>query len=200
MLELRQRADDDFLITQDGRVLMSSAARRSEEALGRLGVEGLTPGARVLIGGLGMGCTLRAALDALPPRGGIVVAELHEPVVRWCRGPLAPLTAAAVDDPRVRVELGDVAAAIPKGAPWDAILLDLFVGPAPGAVSGDDPHFGTRALRQTHQALAPGGRLLIWSEDPDPAFDRRLVAAGFAVRRERPGRGGRRHVVYIASR
>lgn len=199
-LELRQRADDDFLITQDGRVLMSSAARRSEEALGRLGVEGMPPGASVLIGGLGMGCTLRAALDALPAEGRIVVAELHPCIVGWCRGPLAALTEGAVADPRVRVRLGDVAAAIPEGAPWDAILLDLFVGPAPGAPSRSDPHFGEAALRQTHRALAPGGRLSIWSEDPDPAFERRLAGVGFAVERERPGRGGRRHVVYRASR
>lgn len=200
VLELRQRAADDFLITQDGRVLMSSAARRSEEALGRLGVLGLESGARVLIGGLGMACTLRAALDALPERAEVVVAELHEPVVRWCRGPLAALTSGAVDDPRVRVELGDVAQVIPAGAPWHAILLDLFEGPAPSTRSRSDPHFGEAALRRCYAALTPGGRLLIWSEDPDPGFERRLAGVGFTVGRERPGRGGRRHVVYRATR
>jgi hypothetical protein len=109
-LVLRQRGERDFLITIAGRVLMTSTARRSEEALATLALGALPAAAtpRVLIGGLGMGYTLRAALEVLPAGAKVDVAELTPAVVRWCRGPLAPLTDAAVADRRVRVHVGDV--------------------------------------------------------------------------------------------
>jgi spermidine synthase len=97
--------------------------------------------------------------------------------------------------PRVSVEIGDVAAALRPGAGFDAIALDLFEGPDPAG-----PHFGAAALARAHAALAPEGVLAVWSERPDPAFERRLAAAGFAVSRARPGRGGLRHAVYRAVR
>ena len=201
-LELRRRRDD-FLITVAGRVLMNSAASRSEEALGRLGCETLAgrPRPRVLVGGLGMGCTLRAALDVLPADARVVVAELNETVVDWCRGPLAELTGGAASDARVEVRIGDVAALIAReagGEGFDAILLDLFEGPPPGGARARDPHFGARALASTRRALRPGGVFGVWSEDPDPGFERDLRRAGFSVSHQRPGRGGRRHVVYLA--
>ena len=113
VLELRRRADDDFLITIDGRVLMNSRAHRSELGLARLGCKGLTePSPSVLIGGLGMGYTLRAALDCLPTHARIVVAELNRCVLQWCEGPLAALTIDAVRDPRVEVRIEDVAQSI----------------------------------------------------------------------------------------
>lgn len=206
-LELRRRGADDYLVTLGGRVLMNSAASRSEVALARVACAPLATreAPRVLIGGLGMGCTLRAALDLLPRAARVTVAELHEIVWRWCRGPLAELTAGAVDDPRVRVRIGDVATAIrdaaaPGGARLDAVLLDLYEGPHPASQRRDHPHYGREALARARRALRGDGILAIWSEDPDPRFERELARAGFAVRRERPGRGGRRHVVYVATR
>jgi spermidine synthase len=158
----------------------------------------------VLIGGLGMGCTLRAALDALPAAACVIVAELHAAVVGWCRAPLAALTGHAVDDPRVALRVTDVASALaeasaPGAIRLDAVLLDLYEGPHPASQPRNHPHYGAAALARTHAALRPDGILAIWSEDPDTRFERELDRAGFALRRERPGRGGRRHVVYVAS-
>ncbi|MCP3987047.1 MAG: spermidine synthase [bacterium] len=203
-LELRRRGPRDFLITVAGRVLMNSQASRSEQALGERAATEVAsrPRPRVLIGGLGMACTLRAVLDALPADAEVVVAELHEGIVDWCRGPLAELTDAAICDPRVTVELGDVTDLIrqtPAGT-FDALVLDLYEGPPPGARSRRDPHFGERALAHAHRALAPGGVFAIWAEDPDPTFEKGLRNAGFETRHERPGRGGRRHVIYLATR
>jgi spermidine synthase len=200
LLELRQRDAHDFLITLDGRVLMRSAAHRSEVALAELALARLPPrpAPRVLVGGLGMGLTLRAALDALPAGARVLVAELHEPVVSWCRGPLAVLTRNAVDDPRVRVQVGDVARVVSGGGPFDAILLDLFVGPQ--RPDREHPLWGAAALANAREALAPDGVLAVWGEAPEARFERRLRGAGFGFERTRPGRGGRRHVVYVAVR
>lgn len=207
-LELRRRADDDFLIAVAGRVLMVSRASRSEEALGTLACEGLAgvTRPRVLVGGLGMGITLRAALDALPPAAEVVVAELSEAVVTWCRGPLSPLTRGAVGDPRVSVHIGDVAVAIEEAARtggrarYHAVLLDLYEGPNEARSAAGAPHYGADALRRTRAALHPGGTFAVWSEEPDPPFEQRLTRAGFTVDRRRIGRGGRRHPVVLARR
>lgn len=204
-LELRRRGADDFLITVGRRVLMNSAASRSEMALGRLACEAVA-GRRaphVLVGGLGMGCTLRAALDVLPGDARVAVVELNEVVVRWCRGPLAPLHGRALEDRRVDVRIGDVAetiATVSEGgsASFDAILLDLYEGPPRGARARRHPHFGSEALRRARSALVREGVLALWCEDPDPSFERSLRRAGFAVRTHRPGRGGRRHAVVVA--
>jgi len=204
-LELRQRGERDFLITIGGRVLMNSSANRSEIVLAEIACESLPGAARVLIGGLGMGYTLRAALDQLPADAEVVVAELHPAVAQWCRGPLAPLTQEAANDPRVRIELGDVAELISQSAQgpvagrFDAIVLDLYEGPH-GRADRRHPHYGDRALERSHNALRKGGVFAVWSEDPDAAFERRLRASGFEVERKRPGRGGRRHAVYLAKK
>ena len=200
-LELRQRGPRDFLITIAGRVLMTSQARRSEEALATLPLRDRRPPAlgAVLLGGLGMGYTLRAALDVLPPSARVTVVELNADVVAWCRGPLAVLTDDAVDDPRVTVAIGDVAEAIaaaPAGA-FDAIVLDLYEGPHAATQSRDDPLYGAAALARTRRALAPGGVLAVWSEEADAGFERRLADARFRVEKHRAGRGGRAHIVYL---
>ena len=204
-IELRRRGANEFLITVAGRVLMNSAASRSEMALARIACAelGTRAAPRVLIGGLGMGCTLRAALDALPAAASVVVAELNETMLRWCRGPLAELTARAVDDPRVTVRIEDVATAIraaaaPAAERYDAVLLDLYEGPHPSSQPRGHPHYGAAALARARAALRTGGILAVWSEDPDALFERALGRARFAVRLERPGRGGRRHAVYVA--
>ena len=105
LLELRKRSKDDFLILIGGRVLMNSRESRSEEALGIKACSGLKTPARILVGGLGMGITLRAVLDSAPSDVTITVAELHPAIVDWCRGPLAHLTGAAVLDPRVETKI-----------------------------------------------------------------------------------------------
>ena len=203
-LELRQRGEAEFLIVIAGRVLMTSVARRSEEALATLAstrIAGVKK-PRVLIGGLGMGYTLRAALDALPPGARVMVAELTPSVVQWCRGPLAALTRNAIGDARVTVEIGDVARVIERAPAqsWDAILLDLYEGPHEATQRADDPFYGRSALERAKAALSDKGVLAVWSEETDTAFARRFAAAGFEVTTHRAGKGGRTHVVYLGVR
>jgi len=207
VLELRKRGERDFLIMIDNRVLMNSSANRSEIALGELtcGFVASRPRPRVLVGGLGMGITLRAVLDSLPGTAQIVVAELNPVVVAWCRGPLAGLTQSAAIDPRVTLVIDDVSAAIAKAARpgvdrFDAIIIDLYEGPHPDTDAKNDPFYGSRALKTTAAALSSGGVFAVWGESPDAAFEKRLDSAGFAVERQRPGRGGLRHVVYVAQK
>ena len=204
-LELRRRGEQDFLIVINGRVLMNSSANRSEIALGESACRAIAGSKipRVLIGGLGMGLTLRAALDSLPPNAQVVVAEINPVVVKWCRGPLAGLTGSAVDDRRVRVVIEDVSSVIARAAKsgaerFDAIIIDLYEGPGSATDARNDPFYGSNALKATASALSTGGFFAVWGENSDTAFEKRLAAAGFSVVRQRPGRGGLRHVVYLA--
>jgi spermidine synthase len=207
VLELRKRGERDFMILINNRVLMNSSANRSEIVLGELGCRkaATRPRPRVLIGGLGMGLTLKAALDSLPFTAQLVVAEWNPVVVTWCRGPLAMLTNRAVDDPRVNVMIDDVSAAIARAAQpgaeqFDAIIIDLYEGPGASCDALLDPFYGSRALETTAAALSSGGIFAVWGENPDASFEKRLTAAGFIVDRARPGRGGLRHVVYVAQK
>jgi spermidine synthase len=212
-LELRRRGDGEdaeHVITIGGRVLMNGAAHKTEDAVAEAACRALAGwvgprGPRVLIGGLGMGYTLRAALDLLPRSAQVKVAEIDPVIVRWCRGPLAPLTRNAVDDRRVEIEVADVAAVLARAARspeerFDAVVLDLYEGPREAHGGKGDPLWGERALATTRDALLPGGTLAVWSEDADAVFEKRLAAAGFQVERRRPGKGGPRHVVYVARR
>jgi spermidine synthase len=208
VLELRQRDERDFLITVGGLVLMNSLANRSEVALGQVGCKHLKehPAPRVLIGGLGMGFTLKAVLDSLPSSAQVVVAELNPVVLAWCLGPLALLTDNAVSDPRVSVEIIDVADLIRRTAradqaePFDAIVFDLYKGPHYRSDPVNDPLYGSRAIANATAALKPGGIFAIWGEKYDEGFATRLQKAGFAVNHARFGRGGLRHVVFVAER
>ena len=191
-LELRKRGEAEFLVVIGGRVLMNSAAQRSEQALAEVALSERTS-KRVLIAGLGMGFTLRAALDVLPKTACVIVGELDPTIVAWCRGPLAAATAHAVDDPRVTVELGDVAQLIARSRGFDAIILDLYEGPY-----DDAGCFSARGLAEIRRALAPNGVLAVWSEDAAPAFETRLGRAGFSFTSHRAGRG-RTHVIYCAA-
>jgi spermidine synthase len=188
---------------------MNSRLSGSEEALAGLACArlGARPAPRILIGGLGMGFTLRAALSALAPDASVVVAELLPAVVAWARGPMAEVFAGSLDDPRVRVEVADVASLIAQGrARWDAILLDVDNGPDGLTQSANEGLYGPAGLAAARRALTPGGVLGVWSEKPDETFARRFARAGFAVEEARVrahrGRSGRRHVVWlgIASR
>ena len=202
-LQLRQRGEREFLITINGRVLMTSSERTSELAVAELACKELAghKAPRVLIGGLGMAYTVRAALDALPRRAQVTVAELTPEVEAWCRGPLAPLTRGAANDPRVRIVIRDVARVIedaPRGG-YDAIVLDLYEGPHAASKRQNDPFYGRVALERTFAALAPGGVLAIWSEEANAIFKRRMVDAGFETRLHHPG-GSRAYVVYLGRR
>jgi spermidine synthase len=201
VLELRQRGESDYLIVIGGRVLMNSHARKSEEALATLGLGGVDA-KRVLVAGLGMGYTLRAALDALPASGvEVVVCEIDRHIVDWCKGPLAAATNNALGDPRVKLEVTDVAARIAHSKnTFDAILLDLYEGPNAASQRKDDPFYSPHALVRTRAALRPGGVLAVWSEDADAPFAKRFVTAGFVVKPHSIGAGGRKHVVYVGRR
>ena len=187
-------------------VLMNSLSNRSEVVLGQLGCghlkESVNP--RILVGGLGMGFTLKAVLDVLPATAKVVVSELNSTVLDWCRGPLAALTENAVNDPRVTVEIGDVASRIRRTAVnggearFDAIVLDLYRGPHAKTHHSDDPLYGSRAIENMRAALKPCGSVAVWGENYDENFDKRLKSAGFTVTTDRPGRGGLRHVVFLA--
>ena len=204
ILELRQRGKGDFLITVGSQILMNSKAQRSEIALGKFGCQSLVehPAPRVLVGGLGMGITLRAVLDALPDSAHIIVAELNPKIHQWCLEFLSELTGGAARDPRVTVEIADVAELIRKAPKesFDAIILDLYRGPGPQTDSQHDPIYGCRAIAHSCAALKPGGIFAVWGENPDVGFENRLSSGGFAVRCERPGKGGYRHAVWIATK
>lgn len=204
VLELRQRDTSDFLICVDGRVLMNSRTSRSEEELGTRTCAALGAGARVLVGGLGMGFTLRAVLEALHEESQVTVAELHPIIAEWCRGPLAILSGACLDDPRVSLRVGDVADCIREAADgaggYDAIVLDLFEGPHARTDADRDPLYGRQAVERSWRALSPGGVLGVWAEAREQAFEARLRSQGFSVDTHRPGRGGLRHWIALAHR
>jgi len=200
-LSLRRRGDHDFLIAQDRRVIMTSAAHRSESLLAEQACAALAPlrRPRLLIAGLGMGFTLRAALDRLPAGARVEVAELEPAVVAWCRGPLADACGRALDDRRVRLRIEDVAAAIARAAAgraprYDAVVLDLFEGPGGDA----DPVFGREGLARIRAATASPGVLAVWSERDDARFEKRLRGAGYRVARTRARAAGLHHTVYLA--
>ena len=204
VFELRRRDADDFLICIDGRVLMNSRESRSEEELGRQTCKDLARGARVLVGGLGMGLTLRAVLDALDAESRVVVAELHSVVIDWCRGPLANLSGDCLADARVSVWVGDVTDRIREAADgadsFEAIVLDLFEGPHARTDAKRDPLYGSQAIERSWRALSPGGVLGVWAEAREQQFESRLRAQGFSVESHRPGKGGFRHWVVLARR
>jgi spermidine synthase len=201
------RRGSEFAIRLGDNELMNSRLSGSEEALATLacGRIGAQVGVRVLIGGLGMGFTLRAALGALGPDAAITIAELVPGVVAWARGPLAEVSGRGLDDPRVVIREGDVAEAIreARGA-YDAILLDVDNGPDGLTRPSNDRLYDAAGLGAARTALRPGGVLAIWSAAPDAVFTRRLGQAGFGVEtvtaRARGGRGGARHTIWLAAR
>ncbi len=205
-VELRLiRHDDDFVIMLDANELMNSRLGGSEAALAAMTIERLRRAAdpHLLIGGYGMGFTLRAALAILGKGARVTVAELVPEIIDWARGPMAKLTAGCLDDPRVQLVAGDVAAAI-GAAPgrYDAILLDVDNGPSGLTRAANDRLYSMRGLATAKAALRPGGILAIWSAAPDAAFSRRLKDAGFKVEevavRARSNGKGPRHVIWFA--
>jgi spermidine synthase len=200
------RRGDEYSIMLGNNELMNSRLSGSEEALAALAAERLggRPRPRMLIGGLGMGFTLRAALAELDGDAEVTVAELVPAVVAWARGPMAHIFDGSLDDPRVTLLEADVAApiAVARSA-WDAILLDVDNGPDGLTSQANDRLYSAAGLAAARAALRPGGVLAIWSSAPDPKFTQRLRKAGFEadeVPVRARGTKGARHVIWIASR
>ncbi|RVD53193.1 hypothetical protein, partial [Mesorhizobium sp. M7A.F.Ca.ET.027.03.2.1] len=183
--ELRlKRRGTEFSIMLGTNELMNSRLSGSEEALAKLSCERIAGHSRptILIGGLGMGFTLRAALTELANDAGIVVAELVPAVVAWARGPMAEIFDGCLDDPRVTIQETDVGQLIrSRPAAWDAILLDVDNGPEGIVHKSNDALYSVQGLAAARSALKPGGVLAVWSQGPDSGFTRRLKQAGFAV-------------------
>jgi spermidine synthase len=193
----------DFIIALGRNELMSTRMRGSEEALATMTLARLAaPAPHLLVGGYGMGFTLRAALAA-HPRARITVAELVPEIVAWARGPMAALTAGCLDDPRVTlamVDVGDMIATARGG--YDAILLDVDNGPDGLVRAANDRLYSREGLAEARAALRPGGVLAVWSAGKDPAFTKRLRAVGYAVDevevRARANGKGPRHTIWFA--
>lgn len=202
-----QRRDRELAIFASGKLLMSSRMHGSEEALARFALAHARTrrAPTVLIGGLGMGFTLRAALDVLPPDATVIVAELVPMVVEWNRephGPLAPLAAHPLDDRRARVVVEDVLVTLrSRPGAFDAIILDVDNGPDAFTTSGNAALYGNGGVAAAHAALAPGGTLAVWSAWEDRKFEQRLRHYGFRVEmqrvRARLERGGPRHSIFL---
>ena len=184
---------------------MSSRMHRSEEALATFAcqrIRALGPPS-VLLGGLGMGFTLRATLDCLPPNASVVVAELVPAVVEWNRGPLGPLAGHPLKDKRVRVETQDVSSTLSsRPGQFDAVLLDVDNGPAPFTVSNNAGLYDKGGIAAARAALKNDGILAVWAAQNDRQFQRRLRDGGFDVHvqreRGRLKKGGPRHTIFLS--
>jgi spermidine synthase len=202
--ELRlYKRDTDFIIALGANELMSSRLSGSEEALALLTCDRLqTDTPHLLIGGYGMGFTLRAAQARLGAQARFTVAELVPEIIDWARGPMADLAAGCLDDRRVDLTIRDVSRVITEAdRRFDAILLDVDNGPD-GLTREDNNHiYSLLGLQDAKRALKPGGVLAIWSAAPDERFARRLKHAGFQVEEVmvRAGRGGKgaRHIIWF---
>ena len=208
-LQLYQR-DTEFSIKAGNYELMNSRVHGSEDALAELGCQKIAnqPRARVLIGGLGMGYTLRSALDRLEVKAQLVVAELVPAVVRWNRTFLAELTGSPLNDNRVTVHEADVAQMIKLAqSDYNAILMDVDNGPQALTRKGNDWLYSLEGLNAAFSALRPKGVLAVWSPGPDAAFSKRLRQAGFELdefrvpaRGRGVGKGGGHHIIWTAMR
>ncbi len=200
------RHGSEYVVNASGQTLMSSRMHGSEEALATFACARARTleAPRCLIGGLGMGFTLRAALDLLPPAATVVVAELIPAIVEWNRGPLGTLARHPLRDARVVLEVGDVAAVL-QSTPsrFDAVMLDVDNGPSAFTTAYNSSLYDDKGLAAARASLTPGGVFAVWSAREDRRFEQRLRYAGFDVTVERVrGRlkkGGPRHVIFLGS-
>ena len=205
-LRLMQRGKE-FSIRLGQNELMNSRLSGSEEALATLVCEKIQSrkAPKILIGGLGMGFTLRAALGALGPEARVMVAELVPAVVKWARGEMADVFGESLTDPRVTIREADVGELMRSGAnSFDAVLLDVDNGPEGLTRSANDELYGTVGLNRAHNALINSGVFAVWSATPNASFSLRLRKAGFDVEevkvRANGSRGGAKHIIWIATR
>lgn len=206
--ELRlMRRGSEFSIKLGQNELMNSRLGGSEKSLATITCKkiGNRKAPVILIGGLGMGFTLRAALASLGPEAKIIVAELVPAVLAWAHGPMVEIFGESLADPRVSLRQADVGQLIKsKGAIFDAILLDVDNGPEGLTRESNDALYGIKGLNAAHTALRPGGVLAVWSSGPNQKFSSRLHTVGFEVDevrvRSNGSRGGARHVIWIATR
>ncbi len=199
------RRGTEWEVCFDNLVLMSSRAHGSEDELARLAFARVKHARTVLVGGLGLGFSLRATLDLLDPRGRVVVAEQSPSVVEWNRVHVGELAGRPLEDPRVTVRVGDVRQRIAeaRGA-YDLILLDVDNGPDALIHDANAGLYDANGIVACHVALKEAGALAVWATGPDERYLRRLQRSGFdasAVRvARRPGAGGRKHVVFVAAK
>jgi spermidine synthase len=186
---------------------MSSRAHGSEEALARIACKGIERHAapHVLVGGLGMGYTLRAALDALPPDAPVVVAEVFRAVVEWNRGPLGPLARHPLRDPRVTVEERDVYGLVVESeGVFDGVLLDVDNGPGFLTLPSNRRLYTSGGIERIHRALRPGGVVAVWCPSSEDGLVRRLETQGFSVTLHETGArhagDASRHAIVVARR
>jgi spermidine synthase len=199
------RQDSEYVILVDGKTLMSSRRHGSEDALATLACPHLRSAdePHVLVGGLGMGFTLRATLDLLPPDATVTVVELLPAVVEWNRGPLGALAGYPLRDQRVRIEIDDVGVALRASGParFGGILLDVDNGPTAFTASANRGLYDNAGVSAAYAALETGGVLAVWSARDDRKFEQRLRFHGFDVQvnrvRARLKKGGPRHVIFL---
>ena len=198
-LELARRGTE-WEVRADRATLMSNRAHGSEDALPRLALREVPRASRVLLGGLGLGYSLRATVDLLPPGGEVVVAEMSPSVVKWNRTHLADLAGRPLDDPRVRLHEGDVRDRIRDRAAYDAILLDVDNGPSSFVHDANAGLYTRGGVRAAFDALRSPGVLVVWSLTRDEPYLQRLREAGFAASQHltRARSGGRKKHVLIA--
>ena len=203
-LQLSQRGTEFSINIVGGGVLMSSKAHGSEDALAELACRKIADRSqpRVLVGGLGMGFTLAAALHHLGNNAEVVVAELIPAVVAWNRGPLGEYAGYPLEDERTKVREGDVAKILKaEHRAYDAILLDVDNGPAGMTRKNNNWLYTLDGLTASYAALRPEGVLAVWSAGPDRDFTQRLRKAGFKVNQARVhehGKKGKRHTIWLA--
>ena len=206
-LRLLRRGDEFSIRLEGGNELMNSRLGGSEESLATFALDRLAgrPAPRVLIGGLGMGFTLRAAQTAAPPEARFVVSEIVPELIDWASQHMARIFGDSLADPRVVIRPGDVGAVIREATEaFDVILLDVDNGPDGLTLAGNGALYGKAGLRAARRALTPGGVLAIWSAAPDQTFSKRILQYGFdvsvrTVRASRTGRGSR-HTIWTAVR
>lgn len=201
------RRGADHMIVLDRNELMSSRMSGSEKQLALMTIERLKgrKSPHLLIGGYGMGFTLRAALGVLDGAARVTVAELVPEIIAWARGPMAELMAGCLDDPRVELLIEDVVPVIGRArATYDAILLDVDNGPDGLTAAANDRLYSMAGLEAAKAALKPGGILAVWSAGSDEPFTRRLRSAGFLVDevavKARDNGKGPRHVIWFATK
>ncbi|HKO73062.1 MAG TPA: spermidine synthase [Bradyrhizobium sp.] len=207
-VELRlMRRGGEFSMMLDDNELMNSRLSGSEEALATLACRRIesVKHPNILIGGLGMGFTLRAALAVLGPEARIVVAELVPSVIAWARGPMAQLFGGSLSDPRATIREADAVDVIrSRDSAFDAILLDVDNGPEALIRKANNSLYDLKGLKTIYQALRRNGVLAIWSSGPNPAFTKRLGDAGFEVNevnvRATTRRKGARHLIWFATK